>query len=334
VTEPIEDPKVKEKHAETLRKWRIKAGKAMYVLCTAVEDELLEYIREASTPKIASDTLAILFSKKSDARHQLLEKELMTISQGSMTISQYFTKVKSLCSEIAQIDPGEKISEQRMRRILINGLKPEYNRFIATIQGWSTQPTLLELENMLANQEALAKQMARVSLKREEEALFSSRRMGRPDRKSRSKPEGRSSWQQKSKEKSNPSGGARYMRNNDRQPKERSGECYNYGKKGHYARDYWSKKNGQGNMATLRDHHDKKSREDGRSEDDWDVEVACAVATTEEEERYEKPKVALTVVNKSERINYESDWIIDYGCSNHMIGDIKKLDDLEKYKGR
>jgi gag-polypeptide of LTR copia-type len=84
----------------------------MYVLCTAIEDELFEYIREASTPKIAWDTLATLFSKKSDACLQLLEKELMTISQGSMTISQYFTKVKSLCSEIAQIDLGEKISEQ------------------------------------------------------------------------------------------------------------------------------------------------------------------------------------------------------------------------------
>jgi hypothetical protein len=60
VIEPVEDPKVKEKktlfaekHADTLRKWRIKSRKTMYVLRTAVEDELLEYIREASTPKVA-----------------------------------------------------------------------------------------------------------------------------------------------------------------------------------------------------------------------------------------------------------------------------------------
>lgn len=75
----------------------------------------------------------------------------MTISQGNMMINQYFTKVKFLCSEIAQIDPEEKISEQRMRRILINGLRPEYRGFITAIQDWPTQPTLLELENMLAN---------------------------------------------------------------------------------------------------------------------------------------------------------------------------------------
>jgi hypothetical protein len=118
-----------------------------------------------------------------------------------MTINQYFKKVKFLCSEIDQIDPEEKISEQQMRRILINELKPEYNGFMAAIQGWPTQPTLLELENMLANQEALVKQMAEVSLKQEEEALFSNQRMGRPNRKSRDKLKGRSSWQQKLKKK-------------------------------------------------------------------------------------------------------------------------------------
>jgi hypothetical protein len=87
--------------------------------------------------------------------------------------------------------------------------------------------------------------------------------------------------------------------------------------------------------ATSRDRHDEKSREGGSSEDDWVVEAVCTIATTEEEEeRDEKSKVTLTMVNKSERMNYESDWIIDSGCSNHMTDDIKKLDGLEKYKGR
>lgn len=48
----------------------------MDVLRGAVEDELLEYIREAATPKIAWDILATLFSKKNNSRLQLLESEL------------------------------------------------------------------------------------------------------------------------------------------------------------------------------------------------------------------------------------------------------------------
>jgi hypothetical protein len=55
-------------------------------------------------------------------------------------------------------------------------------------------------------------------------------------------------------------------------------------------------------MATSRDRHDKKSQEDGSSENDWDVETACAVTTTKEEERDEKPKIVLTMVNKSELV--------------------------------
>ncbi|KAH7660820.1 hypothetical protein IHE45_15G019200 [Dioscorea alata] len=71
-SDAVGDTKSKEKKAlaaekskdEALRKWRIKAGKAMFVLRTAVEDELPEYIRDAATPKIAWDTFAILFSRR------------------------------------------------------------------------------------------------------------------------------------------------------------------------------------------------------------------------------------------------------------------------------
>ena len=64
-------------------------------------------------------------------------------------------------------------SSDLMRRIIIHGLRPEYRSFVATIQGWPVQPSLVELENLLADQEALVKQMVGVSLKSDEEALFS-----------------------------------------------------------------------------------------------------------------------------------------------------------------
>lgn len=50
----------KSKENEALRKWRIKAGKAMHVLKTVVKDELLEYIREAATPKMVVKMSGIL----------------------------------------------------------------------------------------------------------------------------------------------------------------------------------------------------------------------------------------------------------------------------------
>jgi hypothetical protein len=59
-------------------------------------------------------------------------------------------------------------------------LRPEYRNFIVAVQGWPVQPSLVELENLLADQEAMVKQMIGVSLKSEEEALFSGKNIGRP----------------------------------------------------------------------------------------------------------------------------------------------------------
>ncbi|KAL0453679.1 UNVERIFIED_CONTAM: Retrovirus-related Pol polyprotein from transposon RE1 [Sesamum latifolium] len=80
-----------------------------------------------------------------------------------MSIFEYFLKVKNICAEISELDPHEKISEARMRRFLIRGLKKEYTPFVVSVQGWPNQPSVEELENLLSNQEALAKQMARSS---------------------------------------------------------------------------------------------------------------------------------------------------------------------------
>ena len=60
-TTPLEE-------ADVLRKWKIKAGKAMFVLKKTVMEDLLEHIRNAKTPKGAWDTFATLFSRANDAR--------------------------------------------------------------------------------------------------------------------------------------------------------------------------------------------------------------------------------------------------------------------------
>ena len=121
-------------NAETLRKWKIKARKALFAIKTSIEEEMLEHIKHVNTPKEVWDTFSILFSKKNDVRLQLLENELMSVAQRDMTITQYFTKVKSLCREISELDPASNISNSRMTRIIIHGLRPEYRSFVAAIQ--------------------------------------------------------------------------------------------------------------------------------------------------------------------------------------------------------
>nr|KAJ0228036.1 hypothetical protein LSAT_V11C100047720 [Lactuca sativa] len=126
----------------TLRKWKIKAGKAMFASKTTVEEKMLKHIQEKNTLKEAWDTFVTLFTKNNDMRLKLLENELLLISK-----------------------------KAQMMRIIMQGLRPKYRSLVTTIQGWPVQPSLVDFENLLAIQEAMAKQMGGITLKSEKEAL-------------------------------------------------------------------------------------------------------------------------------------------------------------------
>ncbi|KAH0720363.1 hypothetical protein KY285_005165 [Solanum tuberosum] len=281
----------------TLRKWKIKDGKAMFALKTTIEEDVLEHIRDATTPKQAWDTFAKLFSKKNDTRLQLLESELLSIGQCTMTIAQYFHKVKMLCREISELDPQAPIGETRTKRIIIHGLKPDYRSFIVVVQGWRNQPSLVEFENLLAGQEALAKQMSGVSLKGEEEALYVNKSRGNPKQYN-------AGGSERTDDKSKSHQGERSSKNSRVSNKRFEGQCHNCGKKGHKANICWFKKR------TIESNAAATSGPKENSKDDWDVEAFFAV---------EQEELALTIV--------------DSGTSNHMTGDKKKLQNLSKYKG-
>ena len=53
-----------------------------------------------------------------------------------MTINKYFTKVRVLYHEICELDSTSVISESRIRRVIIYGLKPKQKNFVAPVQGW------------------------------------------------------------------------------------------------------------------------------------------------------------------------------------------------------
>ncbi|KAI4353045.1 hypothetical protein L6164_002023 [Bauhinia variegata] len=112
----------------------MKTGKAMYILFVTVEDDLLQHIQDAKTPKEAWKTLTTLFMRTSNARLQQLENELMAVGQ-------YFNKVKALCNEISKLDLENKISEKTIGRIIVHGLRLEFHSLVTVINGWATKPT-------------------------------------------------------------------------------------------------------------------------------------------------------------------------------------------------
>jgi hypothetical protein len=113
-------------------------------------------------------------------------------------------------------------------------------------------------------------------------------------------------------------------------------ECYNRGKKGHYQKDSWQKKkendfgensrrNGyQGNFRER-----GRGRGRGKGRDNGGGKGSAYNANTEDQHGPPHVLSAFTV-NANKRIEEKSDWILDSGCTDHMVNDNVKLTNYKK----
>ncbi|KAJ0040751.1 hypothetical protein Pint_27243 [Pistacia integerrima] len=281
-------------HAESRRKWKIKCGKTLFALRTSISKEVIDHVRDVSSPKEVWDTLEKLCTKNNLTRLRLLENELAMLKQGGMSISEYFLRVKSICAEISEIDADDKISEARLRRYLVGGLRKEYGLFVTSIQGWSQQPSAKELENLLSNQEALAKQMAKNF---ESDAVLFSK--GKPNKKNTS------AWNKTKEEDSSAEKGGNSQ-------SKKSITCFRCGKTGHIKRNCRVKIS-KANVACASEGDDQLK---------W--EQCFTVEEVEE-------KSVQTLVNYVK--NDKEEWIIDSGCSHHVTGNDTLFSEMRQHHG-
>lgn len=73
------------------------------------------------------------------------------------------------------------------------------------------------------------------------------------------------------------------------------------------------------------------------SEEEWNFQASLVVEEQEELAAFsitelEDTTALITVSDKL--INYDSDWIVDLGCSNHMTRDQGKLSNMSEYIDR
>ncbi|KAK3010082.1 hypothetical protein RJ639_012253 [Escallonia herrerae] len=217
------------------------------------------------------------------------------------------------------------------------------------VQGWPTQPSLENVENLLANQESLAKQLAGVSLKSNEEAFFSKKRKDRFNRqRDKLGSKDKYGWHKFSDDQERSSkGGASQSRNKAERHRQRSDKCFNCDKKGHFARDSrYKKRSVEGNAATLTDYE-----EGVNNEEEWDAQASVAISEriNKEEDKIDfdqRDTKDLNNVHKiakdnvieqaltatfPEEVDYINDWIVD--SRNHMTVDKENLKSMSEYKG-
>ncbi|KAK3034348.1 hypothetical protein RJ639_032246 [Escallonia herrerae] len=194
---------------------------------------------------------------------------------------------------VAEIDTDEKISEARLRRYLVRSLKKEYGPFVTSIQGWSTQPSVEELENFLSNQEALAKQMAKSF--ETDDVLFSK---GKSNKKN---PFG-------SKNKEEDSSAEKGGNSHTKKPI----TCFGCGKTGHLKNNCRVKLS-KANVACANE-----------GDDQLKLDHCFTVEAIEQ-------KSTQAFVNYTD--NKKEEWIIDSGCSHHVIRNDTLFSEVHEHHG-
>lgn len=63
-----------------------------------------------------------------------------------------------------------------MKRIVVHGLRPKFGNFVTAVQGCPTQPTIEKFKDLLADKKKIDKQISGVSVKNDEEAIFTDKK--------------------------------------------------------------------------------------------------------------------------------------------------------------
>lgn len=89
---------------DTLRKSKIKAGKAMFTLKTT-KDDVPGISRMPKLPKKVGCVCQAVLKEEWCKTPATWKRVVLSVAQCDMTIDQYFHKVKSLCRKIPEWDP-------------------------------------------------------------------------------------------------------------------------------------------------------------------------------------------------------------------------------------
>nr|DAD45748.1 TPA_asm: hypothetical protein HUJ06_003978 [Nelumbo nucifera] len=184
------------------------------------------------------------------------------------------------------------------------------NELTGMIQGWAKQPSIIELENLLSNQEALVKQMTNNSLSKVEDALHID-------------------YQRKKNfsSKHNDSEQTRI----EGQSKGNSKACYRCGKPGHIRchiqRNCRVNLNEEGANVT----HENNESEWERCLFIEDIDQPVNVTSVVHRPMHLQTN-ALTDVNVV--IDFNKEWIVDSGCSHHATGNASLLSDVRPHCGK
>ena len=108
---------------------------------------MLSHIRDAKTPKEAWENLKKIFAVNTSARKLQLRQELNNIQQKDMSVSDYTSKIKSICDSLGSINVN--INDDEMVQICLDGLASRFGAMQTAVLAREKSPSFFELQSML-----------------------------------------------------------------------------------------------------------------------------------------------------------------------------------------
>lgn len=100
-------------------------------LLSSLSESVLAQVVGLKTSKAVWDALGRIMASKSKSRLMYLRRELQTIRKGSLTMADYFLKVKRLGDALAA--SGEPIRNSDLQQMLLSGLDSSYDAIVTTL---------------------------------------------------------------------------------------------------------------------------------------------------------------------------------------------------------
>ncbi|PWA49408.1 hypothetical protein CTI12_AA482030 [Artemisia annua] len=122
-------------------------------------------LKKNATAASVWKSLKELFHDKKEARALELENELRSMDLGSMSISEYFKRIKVISDLLANID--SPIEEKTLVMYAINGLDDKFEHVTSIIRHSTKRPTLLETRSMFLVEESRMNRKNKSSVTRE-----------------------------------------------------------------------------------------------------------------------------------------------------------------------
>jgi hypothetical protein len=131
----MEDDKKQTVPNPAYKIWLAQDQQVLGYLVNSLSTTVLAQVATLKTASEVWKALEDMYSSQSRARVTNLRMQLASLKKGSMSVSAYFHKMRSIGDEIATA--GKQIEEDEMVFFILNGLDYDYNPVVSSVLGRS-----------------------------------------------------------------------------------------------------------------------------------------------------------------------------------------------------